>query len=376
MNDARQPLQKRSFAGFAWSVLAYNMIVILWGAVVRATGSGAGCGEHWPLCQGVVIPHAAQIATLIEFAHRCSSGVAVTLVLGLAFLAFRRFGSGHPARRYSAAAVFFTLTEGLIGAALVLLGQVGSNASITHGLILSLHLVNTFLLLASLTLSAKTASVAMPTHSHGPETPDRPSDRVTGDYIWYGAGLLGTLALAVTGTIAALADTRFKATSLTQALRWDFSGSSAALLHIRVVHPFIAVAVGAFLIMLTLRSLRPGSCRSAKLLAKCLLALILFQFVFGLFNVLLLTPLWIQILHLLTADLMWIMLVLLVAANRLANASVLPSLRARQPGSSMIPASLSRFALTGLRIVRPLPNSGRSIAQSQTCAGTKQQARL
>ena len=108
MSTPRWAFQTHRFAVYAWSVLAYNILVILWGAVVRATGSGAGCGEHWPLCQGVLMPHAAQIATLIEFAHRATSGIAIVLMLGLVFLGFRRFSSGHPVRRYAAAVLFFT----------------------------------------------------------------------------------------------------------------------------------------------------------------------------------------------------------------------------------------------------------------------------
>src|ERR1700722_14116406 len=196
--------QPRPFAIYAWSVLAYNILVILWGAVVRATGSGAGCGEHWPLCQGVVIPHGAEIATLIEFAHRASSGVAVVLVLGLVAFGFRRFGSGHAGRRYAAAAVFFTLTEGLIGAALVISGQVGNTVSSMRVFILSLHLVNTFLLLAALALTAKYAGANAASHSLSlaTEPRDHPSTRAINLYIWYGAGSLGALAVAVTGTIA------------------------------------------------------------------------------------------------------------------------------------------------------------------------------
>src|SRR5580700_9579261 len=125
MTNHRRTFQHHHFRIYAWSVLACTMLIILWGAVVRATGSGAGCGEHWPLCQGAVIPHAAQIATLIEFVHRATSGVAVALVLGLLCLAFRRFRSRHPVRQYAAAAFFFTLTEGLLGAGLVLFGKVG-----------------------------------------------------------------------------------------------------------------------------------------------------------------------------------------------------------------------------------------------------------
>ena len=55
---------------FAWGLLAYNVAVILWGAVVRATSSGAGCGDHWPLCNGVVLQSNPRLATLIELAHR------------------------------------------------------------------------------------------------------------------------------------------------------------------------------------------------------------------------------------------------------------------------------------------------------------------
>ena len=313
MSTPRWAFQTHRFAVYAWLVLAYNILVILWGAVVRATGSGAGCGEHWPLCQGVLMPHAAQIATLIEFAHRATSGVAIVLVLGLVFLGFRRFSSGHPVRRYAAAVLFFTLTEGLIGAALVLFGQVGNDASSTRVFILSLHLVNTFLLLAALVLSARSARATAPTRRDRTSTLANTSTRATSLYIWYGTGLLGALVVAVTGTIAALGDTLFHPTSLAQGLHWDFSGSANALLRLRIIHPASAVVVGAFLVILALRTLRSESSTVAKRLAEYLLLLILLQFAFGMLNLLLLTPVWIQILHLFTADLVWITLVLLSA---------------------------------------------------------------
>jgi heme A synthase len=307
----------RRFTVYAWSVLGFNFLVILWGAVVRATGSGAGCGEHWPLCQGVVIPHAAQIATLIEFAHRATSGIAVALVLGLLFLAFHRFVSGHPVRRYAAAAVFFTFTEGLIGAALVLWGQVGNNASMTRVLVLSLHLVNTFLLLASLALCASSAAKIAASERDG--TLGGCSKLRT----WYAWGLLGVITVAVTGTIAALGDTLFPAASVAQGLHSDFSGSANALLRLRIIHPVVAAAVGIYLLTLAVRALRfeevdtpvngGGHARSAmgRHLARSLFVLVLIQFVLGPLNLLLLTPLWAQILHLLAADLLWVTLVLL-----------------------------------------------------------------
>lgn len=302
---------KNRFAFYAWLVLAYTVGVILWGAIVRATGSGNGCGDHWPLCEGQVIPHAAQIATVIEFAHRLTSGIAVLLVVGLVYWAFRRSAKGHPVRRYAVAALCFTLMEGLLGAALVLTGDVGNNASLSRVVVLSLHLVNTFLLLASLALTAKWAGGdGFPPSDRRDESIATPPRR-RGLVVAYALALVGTLALAVTGTIAALADTLFHANSLAQGLSWDTAPNASPLLHLRIIHPAVAVFVGTFLIILAAHTLMTPSPPAAKRAAAVLAAFVALQFFLGLLNVLLLTPVWVQVLHLLNADLVWITLVLL-----------------------------------------------------------------
>ena len=89
--DASAARPRSGFAAYAWAVLGFNLLVILWGAFVRATGSGAGCGSHWPLCNGEVLPRAPALATLIEFSHRLTSGVALLLVIGLVVGAWRGF---------------------------------------------------------------------------------------------------------------------------------------------------------------------------------------------------------------------------------------------------------------------------------------------
>ena len=347
MSNRGRDLQVHRFATYAWCVLAYNILVILWGAVVRATGSGAGCGEHWPLCQGVVIPHAAQIATGIEFAHRASSGVAVALVLGLAFLGFRRFDSGHPVRRYAIATVLFTFTEGLIGAALVLAGLVGKQASMTRALVLSVHLVNTLLLLASLALCASSAAatgIASGSSGFRESSTYTPHSRA-----WYIVGLLGVVAIAISGTIAALGDTLFHATSLAQGFSWDMSGSSNALLRLRIIHPVIAVVFGAFLVVVAVGAVRSDAPAQARRMAKYLLVLICVQLALGLLNLLLLTPLWTQILHLLVADLIWLSMVLLSAEMLLRAGAPVDSSEgtgirelAAHPVTGSAPASHSR----------------------------------
>lgn len=335
----------RGFGRYAWFVLAYNLLVILWGSVVRATGSGAGCGEHWPLCQGVVIPHGAQIATLIEFAHRTSSGVAVVLVIGLVYLGFRSFAAGHPARRYALAALCFTLTEGLIGAALVMFGWTGSNTSPARFVVLAIHLANTFMLLAALALTARSSEAARSPEAAAAAM-TRPERRAAVRYgvaskygLIYGLGLLGTLALAITGTIAALADTLFPAASLAQGLSRDFSAASSYLLRLRVIHPLLAVIVGVFLLALAVSAWSTADSGSAKRAAAWLFALVILQLLLGLLNLLLLAPVAVQVLHLLVADLVWIAVVLLAA-------EVLGSWTAVQVRSAQVPPPLSPAALS------------------------------
>ena len=286
---------------FAWGLLAYNVPVILWGAVVRATSSGAGCGDHWPLCNGVVLQSNPRLATLIELAHRMSSGLTLPLVLLLVFWTFRSTVAGHLARIASIAAVVFTFNEGLLGALLVVLRLTADNRSPARAVYLSLHLANTLLMLGALTLAAHFLSRS--------EAFTRRTIRFTQLPLAI-TGITATLLLGVTGTLAALSDTLFPATSLTAAFAQDFSASGGWLLRLRILHPLTAVIAGLFICWLLMRSFgRP----SERKLALLVLGLLLLQFALGLADVTLLAPVWLQIVHLLGADLLWIALVLLAA---------------------------------------------------------------
>src|SRR3984893_16617991 len=111
-----------ALVGYAWTVVAYNVLVILWGALVRATGSGAGCGNHWPLCNGQVIPLSPRVDTIIEFTHRCMTGGSTFLVLGLLVWTFRGAAKGQAARVLAMASMVLLLNEAFLGALLVKLG--------------------------------------------------------------------------------------------------------------------------------------------------------------------------------------------------------------------------------------------------------------
>lgn len=297
-------MQLSRFAKFAWAVLIWNVIVVLWGAFVRATGSGAGCGNHWPLCNGEVVPVAPQIETLIELSHRLTSGVALIGVLTLIIWAFRGFPKSHPVRWGAAASAFFILSESLVGAGLVIFGWVADDTSAERALVVSIHLFNTFLLLASLAVTAWWASDKRPIALRG-----------HGWLVWaLRAGLLGVLAIGITGAITALGDTLFPAPSLAEGLRQDMDPSQHFLIQLRIWHPLLSILVGVYLLFLT-RVLRSQETDATVLkLSRLLAVLIVVQLGAGFVNVLLLAPVWMQIVHLLLADLVWLSLVLLSAS--------------------------------------------------------------
>ena len=287
-------------ARFAWAVLAYNVAVIVWGAYVRATGSGAGCGAHWPLCNGEIIPRADRIATLIEFSHRLTSGAALAAVVFLLIWTWRACRPGHPARSGAALSLFFMLTEAGVGAGLVLFQLVADNASFARAMFLAVHLVNTFTLLACLTATAWWLSGGAQLRLEGRR-----------GRVWsVGLLCLGVLTASTSGAIAALGDTLYPTASLTEGLWADLSMTSHVLIRLRVLHPAFAVAAALALIA-SGRRLADGQGETAVRFARGLSALAMLQMGLGMLNVILLAPIWLQLLHLLVADAVWISLILL-----------------------------------------------------------------
>lgn len=289
-----------ALVGYAWGVVGYNVLVVLWGAVVRATGSGAGCGNHWPLCNGEVIPLSPRVDTIIEFTHRCMTGGSLFVVLGLLVWTFRGTIKGQAARVLAVVSTVLLLNEALLGALLVKLGYVTGNQSTGRVVMLSIHLSNTLLLLAALTLTARLLATGQRWRELGVGGPKK---------VWAYVGLATTLVVGVSGSLAALGDTLFPASSLRAAFAQDFAVGSPWLLRLRGVHPVSAVVAAVFVLWLVGQARRVG----AGGLAMLVLTLLGFQFVLGVGDVLLLAPTWMQILHLLGADLYWIALVTLAA---------------------------------------------------------------
>jgi heme A synthase len=356
-----------SLARFCRIVLGYNLAVILWGAYVRASGSGAGCGGHWPLCNGTVMPRGRSATEWIEYSHRVSSGLVLVLAVVLVVWACRAAPRGHEVRRAAVLALVFTLSEAALGAGLVLFRLVAHDESLARALVTGGHLLNTLLLLGALTMALRAAggissragaaavsgasstvalanglgastgvgagaaavsgapsAAAARGRGAGPRGGGRQPRRLG----WQMAlGLAAIMALAATGAVAALGDTLFPAGSLSQGLAADLSPASHLLVRLRTLHPLLAVAAGIYLFFLC--DLVATAAPAARRDARRVRLLVLAQGAIGVVNIGLLAPIWLQLTHLLVADLLWIALVLMALACRLPQPAALPVLTAR-----------------------------------------------
>ncbi|MCB0083554.1 MAG: COX15/CtaA family protein [Caldilineaceae bacterium] len=294
-------MQRNRFAYYAWGTLGYNILVILWGAVVRATGSGAGCGSHWPLCNGEVVPRAPTTEMIIEFSHRLTSGLALISTVVLLIWAYRRYEKGHIVRAAALASMLFMITEALVGAGLVLLEYVAFNESVARAYWMAAHLINTFLLLATLTLTAWWAS-------------GNPGWQWRHQGIVRSLLLVAAVALLIlgsSGAITALGDTL--------ALRGGIDPSQslfvATLVELRIYHPLLAFVVGAIVAAAVWVAASQRPTPQTWWLSRGLLGIFVVQLLVGAVNVALKAPVTMQIIHLLLADLLWILFILFSAAT-------------------------------------------------------------
>ena len=291
MKDAQRDRVTPSTLALAWAALAGNVVVILQGAFVRATGAGAGCGSHWPTCNGAVVPLGATTETLIEFSHRLLS--LAVLVLG-AWLLRRtwRMRRERPGLFAFAALSFgLLIVEALLGAATVLLHLTGDNVSMARGLMVAVHLVNSLLLVGALTGTVAFA------RDRGLQWPLR-LGRQGAVATVLSVGLVGMLFLMFSGGIAAMGNTMFPSESVAAGIAADFDPASHPLIRLRILHPVIAITVGIYLFV----SLGVGwwlkPVPHAKRLVQALFGTYLVQLAIGTLNLALLAPIVLQLLHL------------------------------------------------------------------------------
>lgn len=301
--------KRNKFAKYAWFVLGFNILVILWGVFLRASKSGDGCGQHWITCHGEVIPSAPELKTVIEFTHRITSSLAGILIIVLLIWAFRRWRSNKSDQNWltlgmAVGSFLFVVIEGLLGAGLVLTGNTAETLTPERPLWMSAHLINTFILLAFLTLTARYASGGK-----------RMVFRRNAKYVvGVGIGVIAIFLVGTSGSIAALSHMIFPSGTLAEGVLQDFSPTSHFLLRLRLLHPITAILTSVFLIFLTgWLAKESGNNKAVLRWSNILSILVLAQIAFGSATLLMLAPIVMQLGHLLLADLIWISYVLFSA---------------------------------------------------------------
>lgn len=298
------------FAKFAWFVLAYNILVILWGVFLRASKSGDGCGQHWLTCQGEVVPSAPELKTIIEFSHRVTSSLAGILLIVLLIWAIRiwyrsRSEEADRVLKMAVGSFLFVVVEGLLGAGLVLTGNTAENLTPERPFWMAAHLVNTLILLAFLSLAAWLASGGK-----------RLGFRIPARYLTaLAAGAALILLVGISGSIAALSSMLFPSESLAEGIAKDFSPTSNILLRLRLLHPVMSILSAVYLIFAAgWLKVRSGNKPNVTRWSNILSILILVQIAFGAATLLTLAPIIMQLGHLFLADAIWISFVLLSAS--------------------------------------------------------------
>lgn len=283
-------LQRRSLASWLFAFLCYLLAVVLFGTVVRATHSGAGCGNHWPLCKGEWIPDGSSLKTWIEYTHRVTSGLTLPIALFLYLRARRVFAAYHPCRKALTGVLLFLVSEALLGAGIVWLEHVADNRSSGRGFTMSLHLVNTFLLMACAVWSWLAAR----------EWSGRTAE-IRGTLPILGA--VGILFVGVSGAITALGDTLFPPLSAGEVFSLAQDATSHLFLRLRVYHPFFALCLTGYLVLLTWHVAEKDPTRTKLYIGFG--SLLGVQILAGYFNIHLLAPLWMQVVHLGLAQCVW-----------------------------------------------------------------------
>jgi len=291
---------RKWFAVFAWAVLAYNIPVILWGAYVRVSFSGDGCGAHWPFCAGQVLPQHMATPMLIEFTHRMMTSVDTIATIALCVWAFRAFPKRHAVRGYVLWSLVFLLMEAFIGARLVQLRHVAHDQSASRAVWFSAHLTNTMLLLGALTMTAWLAQTD--------------TKRVRWENVsrTFATSLFVTIVVSITGAIAALGDTLFPAASLAEGMQQDFAVGSSLLLRLRMFHPALAILGAAYLLWVAAGTLKRQDHAATRTAGIRVMVLIVLQVLAGAVNLSLMAPVPMQLFHLLVADALWIAVVTMV----------------------------------------------------------------
>lgn len=288
---------KNSYARFAFFLLLYTILVIIWGAWVRISHSGDGCGDTWPLCQGRLIPEAERAKTWIEYAHRLMSGLYGWVVLFFYWKVRKNFPKGSALRRATGWVVIFMISEALLGAKLVLFKLVGSNDTPYRAFVMALHQVNSMLLTGATTLAFLNANAEA-----GVDVGKKFVEKKT--------VALAALFLLITvfGAFAALSGTLFPSASLMEGFWADVADNSHYLVKLRGLHPLLAILIGGSMMGFYWWKAQSSADEQVQKAAGQAALAMLIGIAFGISTLLALSPVWMKLTHLALAHTMWFFL--------------------------------------------------------------------
>lgn len=286
-------MTRPQFQKFALSLLIYTVLVILWGAWVRISHSGDGCGDTWPLCHGQLIPDAERGKTWVEYGHRLMSGIYGLVVIYFWWVARKVFTKDSFARKAAFATLFFTITEALLGAKLVLFQLVTTNDTPYRAFVMALHQLNSFML---------TGAVALAFASALEDKVSRASAKKYSAIPWL------IVFIGITGAWASLSNSLFPTNNLWEGLVADFSSSSHFLIRLRVLHPIIALVGGGSLALFFWIKSQTAESHYIQKRSFQLFTVLVGALLFGIATLLLHAPVWMKIAHLAIAHSVWVLL--------------------------------------------------------------------
>lgn len=301
-------MKRSQYKQFAFGLLVYTLLVILWGAWVRISHSGDGCGDTWPLCHGQLIPEAERGKTWVEYGHRLMSGIYGLVVIYFWWVSRKLYPKGHYARKAALATLIFTISEALLGAKLVLFGLVTTNDTPYRAFIMALHQINSFLLTGSVALTY--AAALLTEDLRVPTTQDRRYRLLP----WV------IVVIGITGAWASLSNSLFPTDNLFQGLLDDFSSESHFLVRIRGFHPVLALLGGGSLALFFWLKAQTTESQLVQKRSVQMTGLLIAGILFGIATLLLHAPVWMKIVHLALAHCIWVVLlqwVFFIRSNKL-----------------------------------------------------------
>jgi heme A synthase len=287
----------RPSAGFrrlAVATAVATYLLIVWGGIVRVTGSGNGCGttDQWPLCHGSLLP-AWQINTLIEFTHRWIASICTLLVIVLTACTWIWY-------RHQRRVKIGTTIAAALFVVQIALGALAVEYNLPGGVVM-IHLANALLLFAVLIYVAVVA-VTVGTARQMPKLASGALASVKKPVI---IAVVATYLVAMSGAFVV------ETTSGAGCNSWPLCGSGFSLptgqaATINVAHRVVALVVvlllGGLMAMILRR--RRGE-RAVRIGVMSVNLLLVLQVAAGALVVELGLPAWVRGLHLALASLLW-----------------------------------------------------------------------